>query len=119
MSNSTLHMRIKFVQFSDSLIGVKTSEAKLEFTLTGVNGMGNNPVASEAILKDAARSSELVLTAGYQTGGVLARVAPEFPNVQFVIFDIVLDIANVASVNYKANEGHALWESSRLKIRKP
>ena len=41
-------------------------------------------------------------------GDVLARVAPEFPEVNFAIFDVVLDIPNVASVNYKSNEGSFL-----------
>ena len=41
-------------------------------------------------------------------GDVLARVAPEFPDVKFAIFDVVLDIPNVASVNYKSNEGSFL-----------
>ena len=50
----------------------------------------------------------IVLTAGYQMGDVLARVAPEFPDVKFAIFDVVLDIPNVASVNYKSNEGSFL-----------
>ena len=41
-------------------------------------------------------------------GDVLARVAPEFPDVKFAIFDVVLNIPNVASVNYKSNEGSFL-----------
>ena len=39
---------------------------------------------------------------------MLARVAPEFPDVNFAIFDVVLNIPNVASVNYKSNEGSFL-----------
>ena len=35
------------------IIGVKASEKELGFTLTEVNGMGENPIASEAILRDA------------------------------------------------------------------
>ena len=88
--------------------GVKAAEAELGITLTEVNGMENDPVATEVLLRDAAQNSELVLTAGYQMGDVLARVAPEFPDVQFAIFDVVLDIPNVASVNYKSNEGSFL-----------
>ena len=89
-------------------IGVSTAKAELGITLTEVNGMENDPVATEMLLRDAAQNSELVLTAGYQMGDVLARVAPEFPDVQFAIFDVVLDIPNVASVNYKSNEGSFL-----------
>ena len=89
-------------------IGVRTAEEELGITLTEVNGIENDPVATEMLLRDAAQNSELVLTAGYQMGAVLARVAPEFPDVNFAIFDVVLDIPNVASVNYKSNEGSFL-----------
>ena len=89
-------------------IGVRTAEEELGITLTEVNGIENDPVATEMLLRDAAQNSELVLTAGYQMGDVLARVAPEFPDVNFAIFDVVLDIPNVASVNYKSNEGSFL-----------
>ncbi len=89
-------------------IGVKAAEEVLGITLTEVNGMENDPAATEMLMRDAAQNSELVLTAGYQMGDVLARVAPEFPDVKFAIFDVVLDIPNVASVNYKSNEGSFL-----------
>ena len=89
-------------------IGVTTAEAELGIALTEVNGMENDPVATEMLLRDAAQNSDLVLTAGYQMGEVLARVALEFPEVKFAIFDVVLDIPNVASVNYKSNEGSFL-----------
>ena len=89
-------------------IGVRTAEEELGITLTEANGDENDPVATEMLLRDAAQNSELVLTAGYQMGDVLARVAPEFPDVKFAIFDVVLDIPNVASVNYKSNEGSFL-----------
>lgn len=89
-------------------IGVQTAEGELGITLTEVNGNENDPAATEMLIRDAAQNSELVLTAGYQMGDVLARVAPEFPDVKFAIFDVVLNIPNVASVNYKSNEGSFL-----------
>ncbi len=89
-------------------IGVRGAEEELGIALTEANGNENDPVATEMLLRDAAQRSELVLTAGYQMGDVLARVAPEFPEVKFAIFDVVLDIPNVASVNYKSNEGSFL-----------
>ena len=89
-------------------IGVRTAEGALGITLTEVNGIENDPVATKIFMRDAAQNSDLVLTAGYQMGNVLARVAPEFPEVKFAIFDVVLDIPNVASVNYKSNEGSFL-----------
>ena len=89
-------------------IGVKGAEEALGIILTEVNGIENDPVATEMLLRAAAENSELVLTAGYQMGDVLTRVAPEFPDVKFAIFDVVLDIPNVVSVNYKSNEGSFL-----------
>ena len=89
-------------------IGVRAAAEELGIALIEVNGNENDSVATERLLRDAAQNSELVLTAGYQMGDVLARVAPEFPEVQFAIFDVVLDTPNVASVNYKSNEGSFL-----------
>ncbi len=89
-------------------IGVKTAEAELGIDLNEVNGMENDPTGTEMLIREAAQNSDLVLTAGYQMGDVLARVAPEFPDVKFAIFDVVLDIPNIASINYKANEGSFL-----------
>lgn len=89
-------------------IGVRAAAEEFEIALTELNGNENDPVATELLIRDAAQNSELVLTAGYQMGDVLARVAPEFPDVKFAIFDVVLDIPNVASVNYKSNEGSFL-----------
>ena len=89
-------------------IGVRTAEAELGISLTEVAGMESDPAATEMQLREAAQNSDLVLAAGYQMGASLARVAPEFPDVRFAIFDVVLDIPNVASINYKANEGSFL-----------
>lgn len=89
-------------------IGVRTAEAELGISLTELDGMESNPAATEMILREAAQNSALVLAAGYQMGAPLARVAPEFPDVNFAIFDVVLDVPNVASINYKANEGSFL-----------
>ena len=89
-------------------IGVRTVEAELGISLTELDGMESDPAATEMILREAAQNSALVLAAGYQMGAPLARVAPEFPDVNFAIFDVVLDVPNVASINYKANEGSFL-----------
>ena len=99
-------------------IGVRTAEAELGISLAEVAGMENDPAATEMQLREAAQNSDLVLAAGYQMGAPLARVAPEFPDVRFAIFDVVLDIPNVASVNYKANEGSFLVGAiARVEIR--
>lgn len=89
-------------------IGVRKAEEEIGINLTELTGMENDPVATEMILSDAAQSSDLVLTAGYQMGSILETVAPKFPHVKFAIFDVVMDLPNVASVNYKSNEGSFL-----------
>ena len=89
-------------------IGVKTAESELGISLTEVNGVETDPEVSAMLLREAAQNSDLILTAGYQMGEPLAIVAPEFPDVKFAIFDVTLDIPNVAAINYKANEGSFL-----------
>ncbi len=56
-------------------------------------------------LQAAAESSDLVLTSGYQMADPVSRVAPDFPEVMFVIFDAAVDLPNVASFTYRVNEG--------------
>ncbi len=58
----------------------------------------------EMRLRAAAQQSGLVITSGFQMSEPLARVAPEFPDVKFVIFIGAVDLPNVASFTYKANE---------------
>ena len=89
-------------------IGVRTAEAELGISLTEVAGMESDAAATEMQLREAAQNSDLVLAAGYQMGAPLANVAPDFPDTKFAIFDGVLNVPNVASVNYKANEGSFL-----------
>ena len=114
----TVPLRVTMVYPSDCVgdsaycdsfhIGVKSAETALGINLTEINGVEGDAEVSEMLLRQAAQSSDLVLTAGYQMGEPLANVAPEFPDVKFAIFDVVLDISNVASINYKANEGSFL-----------
>lgn len=56
-------------------------------------------------LSAAAEKSGLVITSGYQMAEPVSRVAPEFPEVMFVIFDAAVDLPNVASFTYRVNEG--------------
>ena len=115
---NTVSLRVTMIYPSDCIgdsgycdsfhIGVRTAEAELGISLTEVAGMESDPVVTEMQLREAAQNSDLVLTAGYQMGAPLAKVAPDFSDTKFAIFDVVLDVPNVASVNYKANEGSFL-----------
>ena len=73
-----------------------------------VIGQRRDPVLIEMVFREAAQNSDLILTAGFQMGEPLSRVAADFPDVKFAIVDVALDIPNVASLNYKANEGSFL-----------
>ncbi len=114
----TMPLRVTMVYPSDCVgsaaycdsfhIGVRAAETGLGINLIEVSAVEGDATVSEMLLREAAQNSDLVLTAGYQMGEPLAMIAPEFPDVQFAIFDVVLDIPNVASVNYKSNEGSFL-----------
>ena len=56
-------------------------------------------------LQEAAQTSDLVITSGFQMAAPVSRVAPEFPDVIFVIFDAAVDLPNVASFTHRVNEG--------------
>ena len=95
--------------YCDTLhLGVKRAEAELQVHLYEVIGQRSDPVLIEMVFREAAQNSDLVLTAGFQMGEPLSRVAADFPDVKFAIVDVALDIPNVASLNYKANEGSFL-----------
>lgn len=56
-------------------------------------------------LRRAAQSADLVITAGSQMSDPISRIAPEFPEVKFAIFDAEVELPNVAAFTSKANEG--------------
>ncbi len=56
-------------------------------------------------LQEAAQISDLVITSGFQMADPVSRVAPEFPDVIFVIFDAAVELPNVASFTHRVNEG--------------
>ncbi len=95
--------------YCDTLhFGVKRAEAELGIHLNEVIGQRSDPVLIEMVFREAAQNSDLILTAGIQMGEPLSRIAADFPDVKFAIVDVALDIPNVASLNYKANEGSFL-----------
>ena len=95
--------------YCDTLhFGVKRAEAELGIHLNEVIGMESDSVVTETLLREAAQISDLIITAGFQMGEPLSRVASNFPDVKFAIVDVALDLPNVAGLNYKANEGSFL-----------
>ena len=70
-----------------------------------VTEMVSNAETWNTQLQAAAGSSGLVITSGYQMAAPVSRVAPEFPEVMFVIFDAAVDLPNVVSFAHRVNEG--------------
>ncbi len=70
-----------------------------------ITEMESNAETWEMRLQEAAHTSDLVITSGYQMTDPVSRVAPEFPDVIFVIFDAAVDLPNVASFTYRVSEG--------------
>ena len=67
--------------------------------------MESNAETWDMRLQEAAQTSDLVITSGYQIADPVSRVAPEFPEVMFVIFDAAVDLPNVVSFTHRVNEG--------------
>ena len=82
--------------------GIQKAKAELSVEITE---MESNFETWGMQLQAAAENSGLVITSGYQMADPVSRVAPEFPDVMFVIFDAAVDLPNVASFNYRVNEG--------------
>ena len=82
--------------------GVQKAKAELSVEITE---MESNSETWDMQLQAAAGNSGLVITSGYQMAEPVSRVAPEFPDVMFVIFDAAVDLPNVVSFTHKVNEG--------------
>ncbi|MCG9133473.1 BMP family protein [Candidatus Poribacteria bacterium] len=82
--------------------GVQKAKAKLSVEITE---MESNFETWDMQLQAAAGNSGLVITSGYQMAEPVSRVAPEFPDVMFVIFDAAVDLPNVVSFTHRVNEG--------------
>ena len=79
-------------------------KAKMELGIDVVE-MESNAETWDMRLQEASQTSDLVITSGYQMADPVSRVAPEFPEVMFVIFDAAVDLPNVVSFTHRVNEG--------------
>ena len=70
-----------------------------------ITEMESNAETWDMRLQEAAQTSCLVITSGYQMADPVSRVAPEFPEVIFVIFDAAVELPNVVSFTHRVNEG--------------
>ena len=85
--------------------GIHAAEKRLSLDIIEAE---SNSETWDTLLREAAQRSDLVITAGYQLAAPLQRVAPAFPNINFVIIDTFIDLPNVTSVVYRENEGSFL-----------
>ena len=70
-----------------------------------ITEMESNAETWDMRLQEAAQTSDLVITSGFQMADPVSRVASEFTDVIFVIFDAAVDLPNVASFTHRVNEG--------------
>lgn len=82
--------------------GAQKAKMQLDVDITE---MESNAETWDMRLQEASQTSDLVITSGYQMAAPVSRVAPEFPEVIFVIFDAAVDLPNVVSFTHRVNEG--------------
>ncbi|MDB5586668.1 basic membrane protein A [Devosia sp. UYZn731] len=68
----------------------------------------NDAQREQALRQFASRGYSPIVTPGYNFVTALQAVAPEFPDLHFVILDAVVDLPNVRSVLFKEQEGSYL-----------
>jgi basic membrane protein A len=62
----------------------------------------------QAFRKMAQRGADPIIGIGFSQESAIKKVAPEFPNIRFVIIDSVVDLPNVQSIVFKEQEGSYL-----------
>src|SRR5690349_15042492 len=62
----------------------------------------------QAFRKMAQKGADPIIGIGFSQQSAIEKVAPEFPNLRFVIIDSVVDLPNVQSIVFKEQEGSYL-----------
>src|SRR5262245_38345883 len=79
---------------------------------TGVAGTefepNNETQFEQAHRRFAQRGMDPIVAVGFSQAVALEKVAKEFPNIHFTIFDMMVDLPNVQSVLFKEHEGSFL-----------
>ena len=68
----------------------------------------NDAQREQALRRFAERGHNPVVVAGFSYGTAMETVAPEFPDTEFAIIDMVVDQPNVRSVVFNEHEGSYL-----------
>jgi basic membrane protein A len=87
--------------------GVKRAAKDFPIVLRDVEP-GDPTSVEPAIRAFAERNYDLVIGVGFEQMPVVERVAKDYPNVNFVIIDGVIDLPNVASLVFKEHQGSYL-----------
>lgn len=100
--------------FDSAARGMKMMEEQLGVE-TKIIEMGYNPSEWEPTLEDISDSYEydIIIVGTWQMVDILARVAPYYPDIMYMIYDTSMDYStgeldNVYSITYKQNEGSFL-----------
>jgi basic membrane protein A len=87
--------------------GVKRASKDFSIVLRDVEP-GDPTSVEPAIRAFAERNYDLVIGVGFEQMPVVERVARDYPNVNFVIIDGVIDLPNVACLVFKEHQGSYL-----------
>ena len=87
--------------------GVKRARAEFPIILRDVEP-GDPTSVEPAIRAFAERHYDLVIGVGFEQQPVVERVARDYPNVNFVIIDGLIDLPNVTSLLFREHEGSYL-----------
>jgi basic membrane protein A and related proteins len=87
--------------------GVKRAGKDFPIVLRDVEP-GDSTSVEPAIRAFAERNYDLVIGVGFEQMPVVERVAKDYPNVNFVIIDGVIDLPNVSSLVFKEHQGSYL-----------
>lgn len=70
--------------------------------------IANDAQREQALRRFAKDGNNPIVMAGFSWGSALEKIAPEYPDINFAIIDMVVDAPNVRSVVYKEQEGSYL-----------
>ncbi|MBB6255182.1 BMP family ABC transporter substrate-binding protein [Nitrospirillum iridis] len=97
--------------FDSAARGLRQAKADLHLATRTIEG-GYDPTRWESGLVDLADSGDfpIIVTGTYTMGPLVQKVAPDYPDVTFILFDGVVDYAhcachNVYSMRFRQNEG--------------
>lgn len=101
--------------FNDSAAnGMAMVEEKLEGIETKVIEMTADDTKWEPAVLDAADEGyDIIISGTWQMQDIIAKIAPEYPDIKFILYDAALDnedgkYDNVYSIEYKQNDGSFL-----------